>query len=257
MELVTSLYSEDKLQQLNATNDGYEYDTITLTEAFSIFGENIVENMLKNESEIAPKLVANLGACAISYHEDDDICFDSVKKLTDLGMTQVNIHYVLHSKNLDKAYEIIEQIKTDPRLEKLNAIVFLGLKNKGRGKNGFCKVPYEEYKKFANHALDAGINIGWDSCSCTKFLQATKERENYAKLEMMTDPCESGCFSSYVNVKGEFHPCSFCENEKGWEEGIDVVNCDDFIKDVWNHPRVIEFRNNLLKNNRNCPIYDI
>lgn len=47
------------------------------------------------------------------------------------------------------------------------------------------------------------------------------------------EPCEICRFSSYVNVDGEYFPCSFVEGLPGWEHGInvlDIQNEDDFIK---------------------------
>jgi hypothetical protein len=58
-------------------------------------------------------------------------------------------------------------------------------------------------------------------------------------------------------VDGKVHPCSFCENIEGWEDGIDVTIPLDFIKEVWYHSKVITFRDMLIKNKRACPIYKV
>ena len=46
------------------------------------------------------------------------------------------------------------------------------------------------------------------------------------------------------------------------ENGINVLEAEDFIRDVWNHPRTVEFRNALIGNTdergcRNCPAYEV
>jgi MoaA/NifB/PqqE/SkfB family radical SAM enzyme len=64
-------------------------------------------------------------------------------------------------------------------------------------------------------------------------------------------------FSSYINVKGEFYPCSFTEGTEGWETGIDVSKVESFLKDVWHNERVVAWRTNLLGCGRSCPIYKI
>ena len=73
-------------------------------------------------------------------------------------------------------------------------------------------------------------------------------------IEESVEPCESGLFSSYINCYGKFVYCSFAE---GIEKEIDVLDCYDFLEDVWNSDQVIEWRKNLIENKRNCPIYDL
>ena len=74
---------------------------------------------------------------------------------------------------------------------------------------------------------------------------------------MFVEPCESGLFSSYINCYGKFFVCSFAEGEDEWEDGIDVLHCDNFVKDVWNNSRLIAWRKRLLDKKRACPIYDL
>jgi len=101
-----------------------------------------------------------------------------------------------------------------------------------------------------------------DSCSGPKFLECVKDRDNYEQLEMCCEPCESCSFSFYVNVEGKSFPCSFCEGEDGYVEGVDIVNCKDFINDIWFGKMAKEFRKKLsdtLENSicRSCPVFDI
>ena len=65
----------------------------------------------------------------------------------------------------------------------------------------------------------------------------------------------------YINVFGEYFPCSFCEGEKQWKRGIDVVNCKDILE-IWNNKKTKDFRKNMLKcvdknNCRKCVMYNI
>ena len=206
--------------------------------------------------EVADKIAKYAGACAVSVYDNKEVCYDTVKKLTDRGMTQVNLHWAYHSRNYTKITEIVEDIKNDPRLSKLNAIVFLALKQKGRGV-GFTPLPFHKFKEMVEFVMESGISYGFDSCSCTNFLKAVKDHPNYEQFLMLSEPCESLAFSSYIDVNGNFYPCSFCENIPDWEEGISVINCEDFIKDIWASPRSLKFRENLLKCGRSCPVYKI
>ena len=206
--------------------------------------------------EVADKIASLAGACAVSLYDNKNICYDSVKKLTDRGMTQVNIHFCHNSKSIDRVPEIINDIKNDPRLEKLNAIVFLALKQKGRGK-GFDCASSKQFKGMIDLLLESGISFGFDSCSCGNWLDAVKDHPNYNQFFQMSDPCESSCMSVYIDTHGDYYPCSFCENEKEWQTGISVLDCEDFIQDVWFHERTKAFRSKLLWNGRNCPMYNL
>lgn len=216
---------------------------------------------------VADELVRVAGAVAVSVysHAGFDVAFNSIKNLKDaaakVGRTNfdINIHYMISSRTIEKAYKLIEAYQTDERLKGMNAIVFLGLKAKGRGKK-FDTVTITEYKELVETCLDKGIPFGFDSCSAPTFLEAVKDHENFDKFLMMSEPCESTCISSYINEKGEFYPCSFTEGEGNWETGIDVLSANDFVKDVWNHERTQDFRNALLTNLddnkcRNCPVH--
>lgn len=203
--------------------------------------------------EVADKLSSICGAVAVSRYNNKNYCYDSIKKLTDRGMEQVNIHQLLSKETLANVYETIHDIAfSDDRLRKLNAIVFLSLKHKGRG-SSFTSLSNEEFKNIIDECNKLGINYGFDSCSYHKWANAINDKE----LLKYGEPCESTLHSTYINVNGDFFPCSFTEGTKGWEKGISVLNCNNFINDVWNNSRTIEFRNNLLNNNRKCPIYNI
>jgi hypothetical protein len=206
--------------------------------------------------ETADRLVKLCGAVAVSRYADYDICYDSVKKLSDRGLKQVNIHFMLSRETFEEAFKTIDDYQKDDRLKGLNAIVFLSLKQKGRGVK-YNTITQEEFKKLIDYAFEKNAPIGFDSCSAHKFLNAVKDRENYKQLEMLAEPCESSCFSSYIDVNGIFFPCSFSAETEHWKTGLDVVNCTDFVKDVWNHKRVEEFRKNLLGCNRNCPLFQV
>lgn len=170
----------------------------------------------------------------------------------------INIHYMLSVETYDKAFEIIDKISSDETLLNLNAIVFLQYKPKGKNAENYHSVlDVEKYKKLIEYCEKNNISYGFDSCSAHMFLNSIENRRDKNILKMMAEPCESGLFSSYVNCEGKFFVCSFAEGEKEWVEGIDVLGCNDFDKDVWNSKRILEWRKKLLLNNRNCPIYDL
>jgi len=203
--------------------------------------------------EIADETSNLCGAVAISVLKGNkDLCYDTVKKMTDRGMDQVNIHAMICRESLEFVYEVLNDTKTDPRLEKLNAVVFLGLKPKGKAKGNFSILPYDEFKTLFEYCLKNDMRIGFDSCSSPKFEKAVIETdcvEDKKKkfLIGLSESCESTAFSSYINVYGDFFPCSFTEDEGDWKNnGISVLKANSFMDDVWFNPRINEWRSKLL-----------
>ena len=113
-----------------------------------------------------------------------------------------------------------------------------------------------------NKTKNINIRIGFDSCYSTKALEAFYFDENIAKCFIS---CEAARESSYINVNGEYYPCSFCEGEKSWEKGIDVLQCfteKDFVEKVWNHSKTLEFLEKLNNTTdkhdcRHCPMFEV
>ena len=205
----------------------------------------------KNVAELTSELC---GAVAVSLLNQEKT-FDSIKMFSDAGMKQVNIHYLLSEETYDRAFQVIEDISKDNRTNGLNAIVFLQYKSKGRNPDDFNSVrDIDKYKRLIEYCDKFQIGYGFDSCSGPLFMDAIADKNNKKFLEMMAEPCESGLFSSYINCYGKFVYCSFAE---GIEEEMDVLNCNDFLQDIWFNEKTINWRKRLLQNNRCCPIYDL
>jgi len=197
------------------------------------------------------------GAVAVSRYYNKNYCYNSIERLTKIGMKQVNIHIMISEETLDQVYETFnDYINKAPRLNGLNAIVLLSLKKKGRGK-GFTPLSQDKFNNVIDFALDNNIPIGFDSCSCNKFLSSVKGHKDYELFKTISEPCESTCFSAYVNSKGDYFPCSFAEGQDEWVDGLNVVDCKNFVSDIWNNEKSVAFRNNLIKNDRNCPIFEV
>lgn len=213
------------------------------------------------DDETAKLLSQKCKAVAVSRYQNKDWCYDSIKRLTDLGMKQVNMHQVIMQENIEVVKETINDIKTDPRLKKLNAIVFLSLKTKGRGEK-FHPLTDEQFKELINLCREKNINWGCDSCSAPKVMKAYKDDPDYEKVFEAVMSCESTLESAYINVDGEYFPCSFTEGTKDWKKGIPVISSMDFVESIWNNDRTKAFRKKLCENVdenkcRNCPLYNI
>lgn len=213
---------------------------------------NITISGMDLSDDDVEKLVSLAGGIAVSHYSDDE-CYGAVKRLKDSGATQVNIHQLVSKETLKDCFSVMDASKNDSRLEGLNAIVFLSLKQKGRG-HFYNPVSYDEFASIVRYGLENGISIGADSCSSNKFLKAIEYRSDYNELSKMIEPCEAGCYSAFVNVDGVFTPCSFLD---GVVDGIDMSDVENYLEDVWFNPKTMEWRQKLLDNCRNCPVYDI
>ena len=226
----------------------------------------IIPNITINGYRMTPKyydLLASLcGAVAVSNY-DKDVCYNAVKELTDRGMKQCNIHQLLAEETYEQCMSILDDRNTDPRLANLGAIVFLWLKPKGK-RNEFHQLSsVDKFKTLINKAFDTGGKFGFDSCSAPMFLRAVEDNPNFEQYKVMAESCESfGLFSGYISTDAKYFPCSFAEGVGEWSNGLDVLGCNDFVKDVWNHPLLDKYRKRSLaeidcNGCRKCLIYDL
>jgi radical SAM protein with 4Fe4S-binding SPASM domain len=224
---------------------------------------NITINGMGLTDETAHALIDLCGAVAVSHYHVDSTCFDAIEKLSKLGLKQVNIHKLLSKETYKDCFRLIDEVKTNPKLAGLKAIVFLLLKPKG-DRNKLHSINSDlEYKELIEYARSKGVAIGMDSCSAPMVL-----RNVPATSIPSIEPCESSLFSIYVNVDGELFPCSFTEGTSGWESGIDLTKVTDFHKEVWFSQKLAIWRDGLInsskcqscavqKHCRSCPVYDV
>lgn len=206
--------------------------------------------------ETAKKMVNTFGACAVSYYPliNKNRCYDTVEKLIRNAKAinkkmAINIHCLLADETYNGVMELLDDMKTDKRLEGLNAIVFLSLKQKGRGIH-FNKLEYDKFKNIIERCMNENIPYGMDSCSANKFIKTLDELVDESRKSMIInyiEPCEATQFSSFFDCYGNYYPCSFMEKEGEWEKGIELKNINN-INDIWYEKRVIDWRNESIKN---------
>ena len=220
---------------------------------YTCHGLDVDDNAAKKTAELC-------GAVAVSIVKKEKT-FEAIKRFLENGMKQINVHYMLSEETYGRAFKILDEIAEDSELRKLNAVVFLQYKSKGRNTHKFHPVlDINKYEKLMRHCEERKIGYGFDSCSTPMFVETLHTREDPTSqmLKVFSEPCESGLFSAYINCMGRFFPCSFGENvEWNFYEGLDVLNCENFLKDIWFNPRLVDWRKKLMNNNRECPIYDL
>ncbi len=212
------------------------------------------------EMDMAVELADLCGALAVSCSPTNpDLCFDTVFLFSSLGVEQTNIHVVVSEETMPFVHQVLEAKKMDPRLRGMGAVVCLMVKPKGRAKGKLHPPTQDQYRELVHRALKNEISIGFDSCSALRFFDAIDTadfltEEQREVLQMNSDPCESLCFSIYVNTDGMVYSCSFCEGEEGYEP-IDLLAAEDFIQDVWMSETANAFRENLISRGRSCPAF--
>jgi MoaA/NifB/PqqE/SkfB family radical SAM enzyme len=202
--------------------------------------------------ELAIEIAPLVGAVAVSvYAIDKNIAYNAIHKFLQYGVTQTNIHLFVSEETLPFVYEVLQDIQTDLRLVSLNAVVFLGVKPKGRAKGKFHSLDKDSFASLIDYCMKHDIPHGFDSCSAPKYVATVKEMlledEQKTRLIQAAESCESfGMFSAYINVHGEYFPCSFCEGEPGWETGMSTLDIDNFVDDIWKSERVQMWREKSL-----------
>ena len=228
---------------------------------------NITINGDKLTKEILDNLSSRCGAIAIS-HYSDDLTFNAVYELATVrGMKQINIHSFLSENTYQKCLDLVEKIEKDERLKDLNAVVFLSMKKRGNAlKNNYTSLSKEKFDYLSNLLLDKKLKFGWDSCSCQHFIRSLENRNDKNKIIEYCDPCEACIGSSYISLEngGTYYPCSFCEGIEyapgNWKNGIKILECEDFLKEVWFHKKTREFANNNIECRKkyiSCPVFEI
>jgi hypothetical protein len=220
---------------------------LDLTRSYGVI-PNITVNGDISDNDVT-ELVKRLGAVAVSYY-GDDICFNAVKKFTDAGLRQTNIHCILSEQTFDNCCKLIEKASNDTRLSKLNAIVFLQVKPKGKHNTLTPLRDINKYKMLVKLAQENHIGIGFDGCSAPLAFHAID-----STMHAMIEPCESTSMSFYVNSEGIGFPCSFTEgttSSGNWADGIDLNKVTNFLKEVWYAPRVIGWRSKVHDSSKNC-----
>jgi len=55
-----------------------------------------------------------------------------------------------------------------------------------------------------------------------------------------------------LDIDGIYFPCSFTENEFDWQEGLNVLECQDFMQDCWWNQKTSKFRQSNIDCQSKC-----
>ena len=190
------------------------------------------------------------GACSVSNYDIEDTlnCVEMLK--FNSKIVQVNIHQLLSKETYQECLDLLQEInQLTNESKKPNAVVFLWVKPKGRAVNKFHPVTQSQLNTLIDYTLDHNIGFGMDSCSAPFCMKHPKMEQFKDHVEF----CESVLFSAYLDVNGNFSPCSFTTNES---ETINIKSINT-LQDLWYSTVYKDFRERLLNNCRNCPSFNL
>ena len=196
------------------------------------------------------------GSIAVSKY-DKDLTYNFIERLAYNGARQINMHLLVSEETYDDIIETFKDVKTDKRLQYLDCIILLFLKQRGRGE-GYHRISEEKADAMFDFALDNNISIGFDICSSHRFCSFVNKYQNKMKnFPNLYDFCDSACFAGYTNTLGEYCPCSFVERNGIWAESPNVLECHNFIDDIWNGEKNNLYRSVLIGKDKYCIYYDV
>lgn len=181
-------------------------DIIDLTVSRGIVA-NLTTNGIHLNKDFAAFLADRVGAIAISTNNLNDLDLGKIMLLNSSSI-KTNIHFVLSSKNVCQAIEIMTGQHNDI-LQRINSLIFLTYKSSGRA-IAANRLSFDvNLKKFIS-VIDkrvAAARIGFDACFVPILLHLTNTKPE------MVDSCECGFFSVYIDENLNVKPCSFSTNE--------------------------------------------
>ena len=242
---VTNLTANPELLQICAFAQ-----KIGITPNITCHGKDIVTD------EFLQALCGMCGSIAVSKY-DQDKTYNFIERLHYSGAKQINMHLMVSEETYDEIIETLHDIKTDKRLCYMTSLVFLFLKQRGRGEH-FHRISDEKANLMFKTALDLDIRFGFDICCSHRFAAFVKKYPNQdLNFPNVYDYCDSSRFSGYVNTLGEYCPCSFVEHNGIWADSPNILKCHNFIDDIWNGEKQQLYRSVLLGRDNTCIYYTV
>lgn len=200
------------------------------------------------------------GAVAVScYTGAKELCYKTIKELHDYAKDKysrelpVNMHIVISKDNMPHLKDVLSDIAAK-KVDGLASVVLLRIKPKGRAAHMDCTLSFDDYKEVVEYCFSNNISFGFDSCSAVKVMDVLSKLGK-PELCSMCEKCESGLFSSYINVHGEYWNCSFAEGTS-FIKPVNVLNFKSTIG-WWNSNAVATAREKTCSCSSSCPIYNL
>jgi len=194
------------------------------------------------------------GAVAVSDY-DQPFTYSAINRFLNAGI-KTNIHFIFSSERFERAIDILDGKdvwNNQFDVSKLNAVIFLLFKPKGKGKGRYDLVPTDnQIKSFIQKIRNPKVKfkLGMDSCLVNQLARIDK----LTKTEkLFLDTCEASRASMYITPDMLAVPCSFADYEKN---GVKITP-ENTIKNIWdNSDSFNNCRYSLLECPIECPYAD-
>jgi len=194
------------------------------------------------------------GAVAVSDY-DQPFTYQALNKFLNAGI-KTNIHFVLTTETFSRAIDVLDGKdvwNNQFDISKLNAVIFLLFKPKGKGKNRPDLIPSDEQiKLFIKKIREPKVlfKLGMDSCLVNKLATL----DNLTKdEEVFLDTCEASRASMYITPDLKAVPCSFADYNTN---GVQITK-ENTIKEIWANSEPFNRCRGLLNECKTkCPYMD-
>lgn len=188
------------------------------------------------------------GAVAVSDY-DQPFTYSAINRFLNAGI-KTNIHFIFSSERFERAIDILDGKdvwNNQFDVSKLNAVIFLLFKPKGKGKGRYDLVPNpDQIKQFIDKIRKPTVpfKLGMDSCLVNQL--ATYDTLTKSE-EIFLDTCEASRASMYITPDMRMVPCSFADYDKN---GVKITP-ENTIKNIWDNS---DSFNNCRHSLFECPI---
>ena len=224
-------------------------DELLIPPTLTLSGKDLDDHMANVIAECC-------SGCAVSCYEGHkDMCYQAVELLhSKRNGLHVNMHLVLGDVTMGHCMDVLKDV-ADGVVPSCRNVVFLTMKPKGRAAALDCSLSLDNIRKVVQFCKEYQIKFGFDTCHVDDIRRVLDEK-GAANPEVFCERCESSRFSSYVNVRGEYHHCSFAE---GMVPNPTVISSLDgvcgFI-DWWRNGKdIIALRNPENPASRGCQFF--
>jgi len=218
---------------------------------------NIIPNYTSSGNKLTDEQVEIsklCGAVAVSDY-NQPFTYQALNKFLNADI-KTNIHFVLTTETFSRAIDVLDGKdvwNNQFDISKLNAVIFLLFKPKGKGKTRPDLIPSDEQiKLFIKKIREPKVSfkLGMDSCLVNKLATL----DNLTKdEEIFLDTCEASRASMYITPDLKAVPCSFADYNTN---GVQITK-ENTIKEIWANSEPFNRCRGLLNECKTkCPYMD-
>lgn len=184
-------------------------------------------------------------------NNDKDECFNTISSLIKVGIPYVNIRLMVSTGTYLRCFSVISNINLDARLRNLNAVKLDNLVKINEKVISDTPISGDNLKSLLRSIKSKHVGLGVSPCLINKVIKLCQDDQEWLVNTLLDqEQCEAGLFKGFVNTEGLFWACPYMEFEVA---GIKID--EKFLDNTWNGDYISEWRDTLVRNNRECPVF--